>query len=257
MTAKIQWIALLTMIRYELVRMFRIPIQAFLPSVATNFLYFSIFGKIIGPRLGLIDGISYSAYITPGLLMLAVITNAYNNTSSSLFSMRFQHSIEEILISPIRPELILLGYTLGGIIRGVIVATLVLLLSLLFVPINWSNLPLTYVFVFLIACLFSLAGFSNAMVAKTFDDVMLIPTFVLSPLTYLGGIFYSIAMLPPIWQKLVQLNPIYYMVNLLRYSMLELPNQHYRLSIFVISTITLILIAINLILLKRGVGIRE
>ena len=257
MTTKIQWIALYTMVRYELVRMFRIPIQAFLPAVIINLLYFSIFGTVMGPRIGLIDGVQYSLFITPGLVMIAVITNSYSNTSSSLFSMRFQRSIEEILVSPINPALILLGYTLGGITRGVITATLVLLVSTLFITFDLKHLPFTYLIIILISSIFSLAGFTNGMLAKTFDDVMLVPTFILSPLTYLGGVFYSIDMLPPVWHKIVLLNPIFYMVDLLRYGMTHYQNRQWGVSMAILCFLILGLISLNFALLKRGVGIRD
>jgi ABC-2 type transport system permease protein len=237
--------------------MFRIPIQSFLPSIIINLLYFSIFGTVMGPRIGLIDGVEYSLFIAPGLVLIAVITNSYSNTSSSLFSMRFQRSIEEILVSPINPALILLGYTLGGVIRGVITATLVLLVSCLFITLDIKHLPFTYLVIILISTTFSLAGFTNGMLAKTFDDVMLVPTFILSPLTYLGGVFYSIDMLPPLWHKIVWLNPIFYMVDLLRYAMTHYQNRHWGGSMTILCLLIITLAIFNFVLLKRGVGMRD
>lgn len=257
MTLKLQLIALTTIIHHELMRMFRISIQVFLPSAITTLLYFSIFGAIIGRRVGLVEGVSYSAYIAPGLVMIAVITNAYSNTSSSLFSARFQRSIEELLISPIHYSVMLLGYTLGGIIRGVLVAILVLAVSAFYIDINWAQLPLTLLIVILISCLFSLAGFTNGMLAKTFDDVMLVPTFILSPLTYLGGVFYSIEMLSPMWHKIALLNPIFYMVELLRFSMINHANQHVGYALSLLGSCVISLTGLNLVLLKRGIGIRD
>lgn len=257
MTLKLQLIALYTIIHHELTRMFRISIQVFLPSAITTLLYFSIFGAIIGQRVGLIEGVSYSTYIAPGLVMIAVITNAYSNTSASLFSARFQRSIEEMLISPTHYGIMLFGYTAGGIIRGILVALLVLGVSAFYIHINVSQLPLTLLIVTLISCLFSLAGFTNGMLAKTFDDVMLVPTFVLSPLTYLGGVFYSIEMLSPIWHKIALLNPIFYMVDLLRYSMIDHANQHVASALGLLCFCIISLIGLNLLLLKRGIGIRD
>lgn len=257
MTIKLQLIALYTIIHHELGRMFRISTQVFLPSIITTLLYFSIFGAIIGRRVGLIEGVSYSTYIAPGLVMLAVITNAYSNTSSSLFSARFQRSIEEILYSPIHYSLILLGYTIGGIIRGFLVAILVLLVSAFYIDISLQQLPLTFLFITLIACLFSLAGFTNGMLAKTFDDVMIVPTFVLSPLSYLGGVFYSIEMLSPFWHSIALFNPLFYMVDLLRFSMINLNSRPVETAIFAIIFINISLIGLNLFLLKKGTGIRE
>ena len=257
MTIKLQWIALYTMIRYELVRMFRIPIQSFLPSVVVNLLYFSIFGTVMGPRIGLLEGVPYSLFIAPGLVMIAVITSAYSNSSSSLFSMRFQRSIEELLVSPIKPAVMLLGYTLGGVIRGLIVASLVLLIASFYVNIDLTHLPFAFLIIILISTLFSLAGFTNGMLAKTFDDVMLVPSFILSPLTYLGGVFYSIEMLPNFWHKVAELNPIYYMVDLLRQALIAQHQMNCALPMTILVLVILSLTCLNLFLLKRGVGIRE
>ncbi|PJD90745.1 MAG: ABC transporter permease [Legionella sp.] len=253
----LQLVALYTIVHHEWVRMFRISIQAFLPSVITTLLYFSIFGAIVGRRIGLVEGLDYSTYIAPGLVMIAVINNAYTNTSSSLFTARFQRSIEEVLISPIHYSLMLFGYILGGILRGVIVAALVLLVSAYFIDIRLEQLPFTFLVVILIACLFSLAGFTNGILAKTFDDVMIVPTFVLSPLTYLGGVFYSIHMLSSFWYHLALFNPIFYMVDLLRYSMVNHPSQHVIPALSVMCALIIGLFSLNLFLVKRGTGIRD
>ena len=169
MTSRQQLIALYTLIRRELVRMFRIASQVFLPPVITTLLYFLIFGTVIGDRIGIIQGISYAAFIAPGLIMMAVITNAYSNVSTSLFSVRFQRSIEEMLVSPMHYSLLLLGYTLSGVLRGVIVAALVYLVAYFFLDVEFSRLPMTLLVVILVAALFSLAGFTNGMLARTFD----------------------------------------------------------------------------------------
>ncbi|KTC66844.1 ABC transporter permease [Legionella birminghamensis] len=257
MTINQQLIAFYTVVRRELVRMFRISSQVFLPPVITTALYFLIFGTLIGPRIGKIDGVYYPEFIAPGLIMMTVITNAYGNVSTSLFTARFQKSVEEMLVSPMHDGLLLLGYVLGGVLRGLIVAFLVFLVSWYFVPIDLHHLPMTLLVVLLVSAVFSLAGFTNAMVARNFDDVMLVPTFVLTPLTYLGGVFYSTAMLPPFWEKLSHLNPILYMVTALRHAMIGKQEMNMNLSMCIIFGLMLLLIGVNMVLLKKGVGLRE
>lgn len=257
MTNKQQFIALYTLVRRETVRMFRIASQVFLPPVITTALYFLIFGTLIGNRIGDIDGVPYALFIAPGLIMMTVITNAYGNVSTSLFSVRFQRSIEEMLVSPMHNGLLLLGYILGGIVRGLIVAILVFIVSCFFVQFELQNIPLTLLVVLLVSAIFSLAGFTNGMIARNFDDVMLIPTFILTPLTYLGGVFYSTSMLPPFWRTIAHFNPILYMVNALRHAMIGKEEVSMALSMIIIFGMLLALIIVNLILLKKGVGLRE
>jgi ABC-2 type transport system permease protein len=257
MAIKQQLIGLHTLLRHELVRMFRISSQVFLPPVITTTLYFLIFGSLIGPRIGEIQGVSYPKFIAPGLIMMSVIVNAYGNVSTSLFSMRFQKSIEELLISPMRHGFLLLGYVLGGILRGFIVALLVFIIASFFLTIELSHLPLTLLVVLLVSAVFSLAGFTNAMLARNFDDIMIIPTFVLTPLTYLGGVFYSTTMLPPFWQKISWLNPILYMVNALRQAMIGQSEVRLSFAVGIICLMLILLILINMFLLKKGVGLRE
>lgn len=257
MAIKQQLIALHTLVRRELVRMFRIASQVFLPPVITTTLYFLIFGSLIGPRIGIIEGMSYPMFIAPGLIMMSVIVNSYGNVSSSLYSVRFQKSIEEMLISPMHDGFLLLGYVLGGVLRGLIVAFLVFLIASFFLTIELSHLPMTLFVVLLVAAIFSLAGFTNAMIARNFDDIMIIPTFVLTPLTYLGGVFYSISMLPGIWQKISWLNPILYMVNALRQAMTGHSEVSMGFSLSIIFLMLVLLSAINMMLLKKGVGLRE
>ena len=252
-----QIIGLYTIVRRELIRMLRIATQVFLPPVITTLLYFMILGSIMGQRIGPIEGVNYCLYIAPGLVMMAVITNAYANVSTSLFSVRFQKSIEELLISPLHYSLILLGYTMGGVLRGVIVAVLVMLVSYCFLDFEFKNLPMTMLVIILVAALFSLAGFTNGMIARSFDDVALIPTFVLTPLTYLGGVFYSTTMLPPIWQHISYFNPILYMVNALRHVMIGQEEVNMTLAMSIICATLVFLIILNLIFLKRGLGLRE
>lgn len=252
-----QLIALYTLMYHEIVRMFRIASQVFLPPVITTVLYFLIFGKIIGARIGVIQGVNYGLFIAPGLIMMSVITNSYANVSTSLFSLRFQRSIEELLISPMHYSLILLGYTLGGILRGLIVGLLVFFVSIFFLEIHIQHFFLTLFIIILVAAVFSLAGFTNGMLARTFDDVAIIPTFILGPLSYLGGVFYSTTMLSSFWEKLSAINPILYMVNALRESMIGHQEINMLLAVGIISAMLLFLIVLNLILLKKGVGIRE
>lgn len=257
MTINQQLIALYTLIRRELVRMFRISSQVFLPPVITTLLYFLIFGTVIGNRVGPILGISYASFIAPGLVMMAVITNAYSNVSTSLFSARFQKNIEEMLVSPMHNSLLLLGYTLSGVLRGVIVAVLVYLVACFFIDVDFHHIPLTLLIIVLVAALFSLAGFTNGMLARTFDDVAIVPTFILAPLTYLGGVFYSTSMLPPVWQKVSYFNPIFYMVNALRQAMIGQQEINMTLAISIICLILLLLTLLNMILLKKGVGLHD
>lgn len=252
-----QLIALYTLVRRELVRMFRIASQVFLPPVITTSLYFIIFGSLIGSRIGSVQGVSYSMFIAPGLIMMSVIVNSYGNVSTSLFSVRFQRSIDEMLISPMRNELLLSGYIIGGILRGVIVAFLVFLVASFFTSLKFDHLPMTLLVVVLVSAIFSLAGFANAMVARNFDDVMLVPTFVLTPLTYLGGVFYSTSMLPPFWQKISHLNPILYMVNALRHAMIDQGEVSMNIAMSIIVLMLVLLITLNMVLLNKGVGLRE
>lgn len=257
MTLNRQFIALYTIVRRELVRMFRIASQVFLPPVITTALYFLIFGNLIGGRIGPIHGESYIVFIAPGLIMMSVITNAYGNVSTSLFSIRFQKSIEEILVSPIRNSLLLLGYVLGGVLRGCIVAVLVFIVASLFMPLPIHHLWLTVLTILLVSAVFALAGFTNAMLARNFDDVMLVPTFILTPLTYLGGVFYATSMLPPFWQKVSQANPILYMVNALRHAMIDQQEVSINLSMLIILSMLFSLIILNIYMLKKGIGMRE
>lgn len=252
-----QFIALYTLVRRELVRMFRISSQVFLPPVITTTLYFLIFGSLIGSRIGNIEGVSYPMFIAPGLIMMSVIVNSYGNVSSSLYGVRFQRSVEEMLVSPMHHGLLLLGYVIGGVFRGLIVASLVFLIASFFLTIELSHLPMTLLVVLLVSAIFSLAGFTNAMVARSFDDIMIIPTFVLTPLTYLGGVFYSVTMLPEPWQKISWFNPILYMVNALRNAMIGQSEVSISLAMSIIVLMLVLLTITNMILLKKGVGLRE
>lgn len=252
-----QFIALYTLVRRELVRMFRIFSQVFLPPIITTLLYFLIFGAIIGQRIGPLQGVSYTLFIAPGLIMMAVITNAYANVSTSLFSTRFQKNIEELIVSPMHHSLILLGFTAGGVLRALITAIFVYCIAFLFVGLEFRHLPMTLLVVLLVSTLFSLAGFTNGMLARNFDDVAIVPTFILTPLTYLGGVFYETSMLPAFWQKLCYLNPIFYMVNALRHVMIGQQEINMSIAMSVIGLMLVLLIGLNLWMLKIGKGLRD
>lgn len=257
MTVKQQLIALYTLLRREVVRMLRIISQVFLPPVITTALYFLIFGTLIGTRIGEVQGVGYALFIAPGLIIMSVITNAYGNVSTSLFSLRFQKSIEELLVSPMSNGLLLFGYVMGGVIRGMIVALLVFVVSSFFMTLHVQHIVQSIWVVLLVSAVFSLAGFTNAMLARNFDDVMLIPTFVLTPLTYLGGVFYSTGMLSPFWRTVSHFNPILYMVNAMRHAMIGQEEVNISLSMGIIYLMLVLLITINMVLLNKGVGLRD
>lgn len=254
---KVAMISLLTIVRREWMRMVRIAGQVFLPPVITMSLYFLIFGQLIGERIGAIHQLPYAMYIAPGLIMMAVITNAYSNVSSSFYSNRFQKNIEELLISPTPNSIILLGYVLGGLIRSCTIGLLVTLVTLFFIPLPMQHPMITVMMVLLVGTMFSLAGFTNALVARNFDDIMLIPTFILTPLTYLGGVFYSTEMLSPFWRNLSHYNPVFHMVNAFRYGMLGIADTAVWIGIALSISLVLTLTLLNLFLLQRGVGLKE
>jgi ABC-2 type transport system permease protein len=219
-------------------------------------LYFVIFGKLIGSRIGDMGGFSYIEFVAPGLIMMAVITNAYANVSSSFFSAKFQRSIEELLVSPTPNYIILLGYVMGGVARGVAVGLIVTIMSLFFADLHIHHWFTTLFIVLMTSTLFSIAGFINAIYANTFDDVSIIPTFVLTPLTYFGGVFYSINLLPEFWQQVSVLNPILHMVNAFRYGMLGISDLHIGMALVGLTVFVAILFVIALHLLKTGKRLR-
>lgn len=251
------WISFLTIVRKESHRFFRLWIQTMLPSVVTSALYFMIFGGVIGSRITNMAGVSYLAFIVPGLIMMSIINNAYTNVVSSFFGAKFQRHIEEILVSPTPSLVILLGFVIGGVLRGVVVGLLVTIVACFFHPLNIAHPLLMGCIVFFIAMLFSLAGFINAVYARTFDDISLVPTFLLMPLTYLGGVFYSIDLLPPFWQKLSLFNPILYMIDAFRFSMIGVSDIPIENTVVFIITFTTVLFVVAYTLLVKGVGIRS
>jgi len=249
-------IALKAIITKEILRFSRIWIQTVLPPVITTALYFIIFGNLIGPRIGEMDGFGYMEFIIPGLIMMAVITNSYANVVSSFYGSKFQRHIEEMLISPVPNYIILIGYISGGVARGLTVGVAVTVVSLVFHPLNIHSLWVMFSMIILTAILFSLAGLINGVYAKSFDDISIIPTFVLTPLTYLGGIFYSISMLPEFWQQLSLANPILYMVNAFRYGFLGVSDISLLTSYAISIGFIIALYMYSLYLLRKGHGIR-
>lgn len=250
-------IALLTIVRREIRRFMRIWPQTLLPPAITMSLYFVIFGNLIGSRIGEMGGFGYMEFIVPGLIMMSVITNSYNNVASSFYSAKYQRNVEEMLVSPMPNWIILTGFIIGGMARGIIVGFIVTLLSLFFTDLQVYNIFIILIVILLTSTLFATGGFINAMLANSFDDISIVPTFILTPLTYLGGVFYSISLLPTFWQGVSQLNPVLYMVNTFRYGILGASdiNIYYSLAIILFFTVSLFFIALNM--LNKGKGIRS
>ena len=241
-------------------RILRIWIQTILPPAITTALYFLIFGQLIGSRIGGMpgyEGLTYIEFMVPGLIMLSVITNSYANVASAFYGTKFQKAMEEIIISPMPNWIILIGFLIGGIARGMLVGLVVVLTSLFFVQVTIDNIFLTAISIVLTSILFSILGLLNGIYAKTFDDVSIIPTFVLTPLIYLGGIFYSIDILSTEWQFISQLNPILYIVNFFRFAMLGVSEINPITGMVLILVFTFVFFFIAYSLLLRGVGIKE
>ncbi|PIE45338.1 MAG: ABC transporter permease [Gammaproteobacteria bacterium] len=251
------WIGYKTLIRREIIRFIRIWVQTLIPPAITTTLYFLIFGKLIGSRIGPIDGVSYIEYIAPGLIMMAVLMNAYTNVSSSFFSTKFHRNIEEQLVSPMPDSLVVLGYVTGGVLRGLIVGVIVATVAMFFTRIHIEHAVLTLLVSVLTAVVFSFAGFLNGLYAKSFDDVSIVPTFVLGPLTYLGGIFYSISMLSPAWQTVAKFNPLLYVINGFRYAMLGFSDVSFTLTIVVLISMVFFLFFSSCYLMKHSTGVRQ
>ena len=250
-------IALRTIIVKEIFRFVRIWPQTFLPPAITTALYFLIFGKLIGDRIGLVNGVSYMDYIVPGVILMSVISHSYANVVSSFYSTKFQRNIEEILVAPVPNWVILAGYISGGIIRGLLVGTVVALISMLFADIVINNVYIVLSIAILTATVFSLAGFINAILAESFDDISIIPNFVLTPLSYLGGVFYSVDMLPPLWQTLSKGNPILYMINAFRYGLIGVSDINIELAYLMTGGFITFLTLISLVLLYKGIGLKN
>lgn len=256
MTPFEQWISFYTILRKEIRRFMRIWVQTLLPPAITMALYFVIFGQLIGSRIGEMGGFTYMQFVVPGLIMMSVLTNSYSNVVSSFYSAKFQHSVEELLVSPTPNYVILVAYVLGGVARGLAVGFIVTLLSLFFTKLQIHSVGVIVSIVALTSIVFSLAGFINAVYANSFDDISIIPTFVLTPLTYLGGVFYSINLLPEFWQGVSKLNPILYMVNVFRYGVLGVSDIDVVSAFIGVSVFVVILFVFCLHLLNAGTRLR-
>jgi len=252
-----QLISLLTLIRKETNRVMRIWVQTIVPPIITMSLYFIIFGNLIGRRIGEMGGFDYIQYIAPGLIMMSVITNSYGNVVSSFFGAKFQRHLEEMLVAPMPTYAIILGHMAGGMVRGLMVGMVVTLIALFFTRVQIDNMFITLTVVVLTSAVFALAGLINAIFARKFDDISIIPAFVLAPLTYLGGVFYSISLLPPLAQKFSLANPILYMVNAFRYGMLGVSDIDIGRAYLIILLFAAGLFSICVLLINKGVGIRE
>ncbi len=255
--ASVYWVAFQTIVTKEVLRFMRIWVQTVLPPAITTALYFVIFGKLIGSQIGDMEGFRYIDFIVPGLILMSVIANSYSNVVSSFYSSKFQHNIEELLIAPLPNFIILAGYVAGGVARGVVVGVVVTLVSLFFTDLAIHSYAVTLTVFVLTSVLFAIAGFINAVFANTFDDISIIPTFVLTPLTYLGGVFYSISMLPAFWQQVSLANPVLYMVNAFRYGLLGFSDIAMWQAFSIILGFILALGAFAMWLLARGVGIKS
>lgn len=251
-----QWIALQTILFKEIHRFVRIWPQTLLPAAVTNGLYLLIFGALMGPRIGAMNGVAYIDYIVPGITLMAVITNAYSNVVSSFYSTKFQRHIEELITAPVADWVILTGYVGGGIARGVLVGGVVIAIAWPFAALPVAHAGVLLSMGVLTATLFSLAGFINAVYAESFDAISIVPNFVLTPLVYLGGVFYSIDLLPEFWRKLSLANPILYMVNGFRFGFLGVSDVPLDVAFLVIGGMIVALAAWALLLLRWGTGIK-
>jgi len=257
MSLATEWVAFSTIVRKEARRFLRIWTQTLLPPAISMSLYFVIFGRLIGGRIGTMGGYSYMQFMVPGLIMMAVLTNAYSNVVSSFFGAKFQRHIEELLVSPTSNHTILLGFIVGGVLRGLCVGAIVTALSLFFSELHIQHLGITLGILLLTATLFSLAGFINAVYANNFDDISIVPTFVLTPLTYLGGVFYSVDLLPEFWARLSHLNPILYIVNAFRYGLLGVSDVSLGFSFGIVGLFTVIAYWYSMHLLNSGKRLRQ
>ena len=245
-----------TILTKEILRFSRIWIQTVLPPMVTTALYFVIFGQLIGSRLGEMDGHPYVDFIFPGLILMSVISNSYANVVSSFYNAKFQRHVEELLISPVANWVILAGYVAGGVARGLVVGTAVTLVAMAFTDVRVHSIPITFTVFLLTSVLFATAGFVNAVFANSFDDISVVPTFVLTPLTYLGGVFYSVHLLPEFWQRASLANPVLYMINAFRYGLLGVSDIRLGTALLLIAGFIAVLVAFALWLLRRGIGLK-
>ncbi len=257
MTLFEQYIALLTIVRKEIRRYLRIWSQTLLPSAITMSLYYVIFGSLIGSRIGQMGGYSYMEFVVPGLIMMAIVTNSYANVASSFFGAKFNHSVEELLVSPVPSYVILWGYVIGGVTRGVLVAIIVTAVSLFFTKLAMNNATIVVAVIVLTSVLFALFGFINGVFANTFDDISIVPTFVLTPLIYLGGVFYSLDLLPDFWAMVSRANPLVYVVNAFRYGMLGVSDVNITVAFSMIIAFVISAYLYSLYLLNSGKRLRS
>jgi ABC-2 type transport system permease protein len=258
MTPYQTWISFFTIVRKDILRMLRVWPQTFLPSIVTSCLYFLIFGAFLGSRIGDVHGVPYVMFVVPGLVMLAVVTNAYANTSFVMFSSKFfGRTIDEILVSPTPPWVLVTGYVTGGVVRGVAIGTLVLLVSLFFTKLVVTNIFIVFLFLILTSLVFSLAGLVNGVYAKSIDGINIVPTFILTPLVYLGGVFYSAQSLPGSWGSVTRFDPIFYIINGFRYGFLGIADTPLWFSTAVLCSLALILLLAAWYLIKTGLGLRQ
>ncbi len=253
-----QFISFYTILRKGVIRIFRIWSQTLLPSLVTSVLYFAVFGTILGSRIGDLNGIPYMLFVVPGIVMLAVITNSFMDVASTFFMSKFfSRNIDEILVSPTPPVIIIAGFIGSGVVRGMLVGILVLIVSLFFALPSIAHPFIVLLFLFLSSLVFALGGLINGIYAKNFDGITIIPTFVLTPLVYLGGVFYSIHSLPPVWQTVSLFNPILYLINGFRYGFLGTSDVPLYICVLVLLALTLILLGANMYFLKKGLGLRQ
>jgi len=252
-----QYTAFMTIVRKEVRRYTRIWTQTLLPSAITMTLYYVIFGNLIGKRIGDMGGYSYMEFVVPGLIMMAIVTNSYANVVSSFFGAKFNNSVEELLVSPVPNYVILWGYVAGGVSRGLLVAIIVTAVSFLFTGMQIHSVPIVISIVLLTSVLFALCGFINAVYANTFDDISIVPTFVLTPLTYLGGVFYSLDLLPEFWASVSQINPLVYVVNAFRYGVLGVSDVSLELAFGMIVGFVLLAYSYSMYLLRTGKRLRS
>ena len=257
MRVRANFVAFKTILIKEVLRFMRIWVQTLLPAGVSMGLYFLIFGNLIGSRMGNVQGIPYRDYIVPGVILMAVITNSYSNVVSSFYATKYHRHIEELLVSPVSSATILWGYVAGGVARGLAVASVVTAVAMFLTDLRVAYYGLSLLVLLSTAILFSVAGLINAIFGKSFDDISIVPTFVLTPLTYLGGVFFSIEMLPELWQHVSLFNPVLYMVNAFRYAMLGTSDVPLVRALLVIAVFILLLSWWALTLLKRGVGIKN
>ena len=257
MTPAEQYVAFMTIVRKEIKRYLRIWTQTLLPSAITMSLYFVIFGSLIGSRIGEMGGFTYMEFVVPGLIMMAIVTNSYSNVVSSFYGSKFSNSVEELLVSPTPNYVILMGYVVGGVSRGLLVAVVVTLVSLFFTRLHIHSYLIVVLVVLMTSTLFSLAGFINAVFANSFDDISIIPNFVLTPLIYLGGVFYSMDLLPSFWANVSKLNPLVYVVNAFRYGVLGVSDVSLPFAVGMITLFTAIAFSYSMHLLNTGKRLRQ